>query len=458
MRPHTGNFVSCTAAILIAIAAAVGCSSGGPQTGLVNTSISDPAPCAAPNGPFRHIYVTVSDVMIHASASAGPNDSGWIHLAPSLKDAPKQVDLLNEPANECFLAMLGANQEIQAGTYQQIRIVLATSAAGLTDNLCKQIPGNVANCVQLDDFSERALLLSSEANNGIKIPSGQIAGGQFTVAAGQTKDLDIDFNSCASIVVQGNGQYRLKPVLTAGEVGTNPAINGTLVDSATKLPIPNAVAIVALERRDGNNIDHVVMNTTANAQDGTFSICPVPSGTYDVVAAAKDGNGNLYAATVITGVASGSAMGTIELFKSGTAAASLTGRVTTSPIADDVLLAALQPIGNNVQVATPLAAQSMATAPLSTSLATCGSNCTDFTLMVPAAAPQVAAFTPGTPISGYLPGPTPNGVEYMVDGQPALLPGGTPDCSPADVFSNPATGVTGGSSKAVGTLAFAGCQ
>ena len=37
-------------------------------------------------------------------------------------------------------------------------------------------------------------------------------------AAGQTKDLNIDFNACASIVQQGNGQFRLKPVLHAGEV------------------------------------------------------------------------------------------------------------------------------------------------------------------------------------------------------------------------------------------------
>ena len=64
------------------------------------------------------------------------------------------------------------------------------------------------------------LLLSSEAQTGIKIPSGQIAVGAFTIAAGQTKDLDIDFLTCVSIVQEGNGQYRLKPVLHAGEVST----------------------------------------------------------------------------------------------------------------------------------------------------------------------------------------------------------------------------------------------
>jgi hypothetical protein len=54
------------------------------------------------------------------------------------------------------------------------------------------------------------------------------------VAAGQTEDLDIDFDACASIVVEGNGQYRLKPVLHAGEVSvTSSSINGTIVDSVS---------------------------------------------------------------------------------------------------------------------------------------------------------------------------------------------------------------------------------
>ena len=458
MRPHLGIVLVCAAALLIAVSILAGCGSSGPQTGFVNTSISDPAPCGVPTGPYSHAYVTVSDVMIHASATAGPNDPGWIDLTPNLKtDGAKQVDLMNEPANECFLAMLGANKELQAGNYQQIRIMLATGNVKLQgQNMCK-LPGNPLNCVQVG-ITQYSLQLSSEVNNGIKIPSGQIAGGQFTVAAGQTKDLDIDFNSCASIIVQGNGQYRLKPVLTAGEVGTNSAINGTLVDSGTKLPLTGGTAIVALEKRDSNNMDHVLMSTTADPTNGTFALCPVQSGTYDVVAAAVDSQGNFYAATVITGVPASSALGNIELFKSGVTFASLTGNVVTSTIADDVELAALQPIGGGVQVVTPLADQSLATATLSTSQANCGPLCVRFTLAVPAALPEVAAFTSGTPISGYAPAPTPiSSVMYAVDGEPAAFPDGTPSCTPADFVSNSVT-VTGGSSKSVGTLQFTSCQ
>lgn len=451
------------AAILITISALIGCSSSSPQTGFVNASVSDPAPCSAPNGPFLHVYVTVTDVKIHASATAGPNDPGWIDLTPNLtKQGPIQIDLLNEPANECFLAMLGSNTELQAGNYQQIRIMLADNASALTGaNACKPL-GNVASCVVMNDGKIPPTLyplqLSSQANTGLKIPSGQIAGGQFTVAAGQTKDLDIDFNTCASIVVQGNGTYRLKPVLTAGEVGTNSAINGTLIDSVTKQPITGGNAIVALEQRDSNGIDHVMMTTKADANNGTFAICPVPNGTYDVVAAAKDGSGNVYAATVIIGVPAGAALGSIQLFKSGVAAASLTGNVTTSPIVDDIGLSALQPIGNGVQIVTPLASQSMATATLSTSMANCGAFCATFTLEVPAAPPEVGAYNSNNPpTSSYATGPTNSGIQYTVNEEPVLLPDGTSVCTPASQLSNSVT-VTGGSSANVGTRSFINCQ
>src|SRR5579872_5810809 len=60
----------------------------------VNVMISDPATCATPNGPFSHVYVTITDVSANVSSTAGDNDSGWVDLTPSLKNAPKQVDLL----------------------------------------------------------------------------------------------------------------------------------------------------------------------------------------------------------------------------------------------------------------------------------------------------------------------------------------------------------------------------
>src|SRR5204862_8050724 len=248
---------------IVALAIFLMSCSGGSKPGTVNTSISDPPTCAAPQGPYRHVYVTVSDVLIHQSASASASDAGWIHLASGLKDNPVQVDLLGV-ANQCFLAMLGS-AEIEPGTYQQIRVVLAPNSASVNNNKC----GNVANCLMLTSDpsnTPQALQLSSETQTGIKIPSGQIAGGSFTVGSGQTKDLNIDFDACASIVVQGNGQYRLKPVLHAGEVATTSAtLSGKVVDKTTSAAIVGGKTVVALEQKDSGGVDRVIMQTTADS-------------------------------------------------------------------------------------------------------------------------------------------------------------------------------------------------
>src|SRR5690348_16633090 len=182
-----------------------GPSRGGSSTGTVTTTVSDPSTCSAPQGPFSNVFVTIADVQIHQSATAAANDSGWQDLTPGL--TPTQVDLLGIANNSCFLASLGSNVAIQAGTYQQIRVILLDNgkASQVANNKCGS---NAANCVVLAAGNTiQPLALSSESQTGIKIPSGQIAGGQFTVTAGQAKDLNIDFNACASIVIQGNQQF-----------------------------------------------------------------------------------------------------------------------------------------------------------------------------------------------------------------------------------------------------------
>ncbi|HEX8710450.1 MAG TPA: DUF4382 domain-containing protein, partial [Terracidiphilus sp.] len=224
----------CLSAIALVL---VACSSmsnttTGSGMGKVTVSISDPATCqSSSGGPFQSVFVTITDVQANMSATS---DSGWVDLTPKLK--PVQIDLLNmsNTQQNCFLATLGDALELQAGKYQQIRIMLASnSAASVSGNQC----GSANNCVVVNTSSgmkTSPLLLSSEAQTGIKIPSGQIAGGGFNVAAGKTVDLDIDFQTCASIVQEGNGQYRLKPVLHAGEVSTvSSSINGTVLDAAT---------------------------------------------------------------------------------------------------------------------------------------------------------------------------------------------------------------------------------
>lgn len=465
-------------AVIVSAAILISCSGGShsmtsAMPAQVNVTVSDPATCSGPQGPFSHIYVTITDVQINASSSAGDNDPGWIDLTPSLQQNPQQVDLLGQANNQCFLAMLGATMEIQPGSYQQIRIVLADGSTAVNNNQC----GSTANCVVLTSSSNtpQPLLLSSESKTGLKIPSGQIAGGQFVIAAGETKDLDIDFNACASIVAQGNGQFRLKPVLHAGEVSlTSSSINGTIVDSATAQPVSGGTTVVALEQKDSSGVDRVIMETVADAS-GAFVFCPVAAGIYDVVVVAINGAHVAYGATVIVGVQPGNALGSAPLSaQAGTnkSPASITGEITTSTgsaaTVADISLSALQPIsvnGSAVLVTIPLAAQSSATASLTTAAAAscpAKTDCVNYTLSVPAANPSVGAFTtsgsqkPGAPASGP--------VDYSVDAI-AFVPGGMGklDCNPSEVrtssnINNASLAVTAGTSVTAATLTFSGCQ
>ena len=440
----------------------------------VNMTVSDPATCSGPQGPFSHIYVTITDVQINSSSSAGDNDLGWIDLTPKLQQNPQQVDLLGQANNQCFLATLGSSTELQPGSYQQIRIFLASNSTVVQGNQCG---GNV-NCVMLSSDSTNTpqpLLLSSESRTGLKIPSGQIAGGQFVVAAGQTQDLDIDFNACASIVTEGNGQFRLKPVLHAGEVTlTSSSINGTIVDSLSAQPVAGGNTVVALEQKDSSGIDRVIMETVTDSS-GAFVFCPVAAGSYDVVAVAISGAGVAYAATVITGVQPGNALGTVPLVaQAGTnkSPASITGQVTTSTgsaaTSADISISALQAISVNnstLLVTIPLAAQSAATASLMTAAAAscpAKTECASYTLSVPALNPSVGTFSTGG--SQKPAAPASGSANYSVDAR-AFVPGGggALDCNPSDLetsstSTNTNLTVTAGTNVSAATLAFSGCQ
>lgn len=460
-------------ALAFASAIFIGCgngsTSGTTTSSMANVSVrlSDPATCMAPSGPFSHVYVTITDVKAHVSSTAADNDPGWVDLTPSLASAPQQVDLLGLANNQCFLATLGDAQQLQAGNYQQIRVILAdnSTSAQLKNNACQ----GSANCVITSDGTVSTLELSSESKTGLKIPSGQIANGGFNIAAGQTKDLDIDFNTCVSIVKQGNGKYRLKPVLHAGEVSTtSSSINGTVVDSSTGKQIDGQV-LVALEQKDAAGVDRIFMSTLVNAS-GQFVFCPLPSGTYDVVIVGLSSAGVVYSPTVVTGVQTGAALSTVQLHAMpvvSVGTATLQGTITSqngaTPPAGTVIdaqLSLLEPVSSTLTVTVPqlpTASQSSDTLALSTasgSSCTTGTDCATYSMAVSAGPVFAGAFSAsGTTVTQVaLP------ASYTVDGI-AFVPssGGTLNCSTSELKSNPATPVVG-TSVPVSTLAFTGCQ
>ena len=446
----------------------------------VNVSISDPPSCSPPTGNFKSVFITIRSVQAHISSTADDNSPGWVELVPELNAQPVQVDLLNLPANgACLLKQLGSNTSLPAGDYQQIRLLLvgnASSGAVPMSNACATL-GQVFNCVVTSNNNPSELQLSSQANTGLKIPPGQVVGGPIHVAAGQSVDINVDFNACNSIIQEGNGKFRLKPTLTAGVVSTNTTgISGQVTDSVTSQPI--AGATVALENSDMSGTDRIFMEAVTDS-GGHFSFCPLPMGAViDVVVDAVASSGTAYNATVVINVPGGTNVGSLPLVaETGTpnGPATIQGIVTalngTAGANIDVSTSALQsvslPGGATRSVTIPLlqgstsniAVQSSTPCPATGS--PMGAFCAQYSLVVPASNPEVGNFSAGK-ITFSAPSSGP--VLYTVEADATKpMSGGATICSQSSVTMNldmngMTLKVTAGATSTPKEIDFTGCS
>jgi hypothetical protein len=445
----------------------------------LNLSISDPPSCMPPAGSFKSVFITIRSVQAHISATADDNSPGWVELVPELNTTPVQVDLLNLPANgACLLKQLGSNTSLPAGDYQQIRLLLvdnSSASAAPAKNACASL-GQVFNCVVTSNTTAE-LQLSSQANTGLKIPPGQVVGGPIHVAAGQTVDINIDFNACASIIQEGNGAFRLKPTLTAGVVSTNTTgISGQVVDSVTSQPI--AGATVALENPDKSGTDRIFMEALTDSV-GHFNFCPLPMGAvFDVVVDAVSSSGASYNASVVVNVPGGTNVGSVPLVaETGTpnGPATIQGIVTalngTAGANIDVSTSALQSVSLSGGAARPvtipllngstsnIAVQSAMPCPAEGS--PMGAFCAQYTLVVPASNPNVGSFSAGK--ITFTP-PASGSILYTVEADATKpMSGGMTICSMPSQTTNLDTNgkplaVTAGATTTAKEIDFSSCS
>jgi hypothetical protein len=485
-------FVFLAATVAIAISCGGGSNSMvSPGMGTINVSMSDPPSCAAstsgataalagstaaPAGTFTSVWVTIRSIQAHTSTTASDNDPGWQELAPQLVSNPVQVDLLHLPANgQCLLEHLGS-ATLPAADFQQIQLILLANAATTgpvpSSNACASL-GNVFNCV-VDSSGTHTLDLSSEANTGLKIPPGQIMGGPIHVAAGQSVDLNIDFNTCASIIQEGNEAFRLKPALTAGVVSPNTTgISGQIVDSVTMKPV--AGAIVTLQFADKSGTDRIAMQEVTDST-GNFGFCPLPSGAmFDVVTDALTSSGTAYDATVVLNVPGGTNLGAVPLVAetgASTGPGTIKGTITaingTTGASIDAAVSALQSVTVSSTTRTftvPLFAGSSADVMVTSSMscptgAPSGAFCGSYTLIVPASNPTVGTFSAGkTTITAPATGP----VAYSVEADATNPASSAAICSPSfQTTSKDSTStqlaVTPGATTTAAQLDFSGCS
>jgi hypothetical protein len=323
--------------------------------------------------------------------------------------------------------------------------------------------------------------LSSEANTGLKIPPGQVMGGPIHVAAGQSADLNIDFNTCASILMEGNGSFRLKPVLTAGVVSPNvTGISGQIVDSVTTQPI--AGAVVTLQSADKSGTDRIQMQEVTDA-NGHFSFCPLPAGAmFDVVSDALTSSGTAYDVTVVLNVPGGTSLGAVPLVAetAATAGAStgpgtIQGTITaingTTGASIDATVSALQSVtvsSTSHTFTVPLFPKSSSDVTV-TSSTSCpmtapkGAFCGSYALVVPASNPTIGTFSAGkTTITA----PAAGDVLYTIEADSTNPTSGAAMCSPSSqTTSNDSTTptamplkVTAGATTTAAEIDFTGCS
>lgn len=410
-------------------------------TAYVSVMISDPAACKAPNGKFSHVYITIADVQASTNPDAAAGDSSFVDLTPGLSSAPQQVDLLGQPNSKCFLSSLSVSQQVLTGNYQQIRIFLApdSAASSVQNNACG---ASYSNCLVLNDNSLHDLALPAASAKGIELSTAQLVGGGLSLSAGDQPAIDLNFDICSSILAAANGGYEFNPIMYAGLIpSTGGSISGQVVSSETGNALKGGQVVVALEQKDSKTgIDRILMRTVANSA-GNFVLCPVPRGTYDVVALGVDGSNVSYSAGVETGIQNGQMAGKIPLVP-GSAQGTLNGMVTTQnaslppagvPVA--VRASALEQIAGGTTITVPLLpSQSLYnSAMLTTSNGSCpaGVDCSSFALQLPAVTPNVVACSEETAPFKQQQGSAPT---YIAESF-AQIPGSgnIPDCISSDL-------------------------
>ena len=299
------RFLWCLALVMTAFVAGCGSSddsASGP--GAASVSLTDAPACG-----YDAVNVTVSKVRIHQSSSADDTAAGWTDIT---LDPPRKINLLdfNDPTQPIHVQPLGITP-LGAGHYTQLRLVLVPNTGGSSAN----------SVVLSGTTAEIPLDTPSAIRSGIKLIH------EFTVNSGQTVDLLLDFDACKSIVVTGNGKYKLKPVIKVIPVQLN-GITGFIDKTLTN---------VRVSAQQGGT---VVRETVMNVATGQFFLAHLDAGNYDVVMTADD-----HATAVVSGVPVSSTTSITTISNSGapftlptSTTQPINGTVTLNPADDEALV------------------------------------------------------------------------------------------------------------------------
>jgi len=200
------------------------------------------------------VVICFSRVEVHKSGS-DTTEGSWSVINDSLRYI--DILLLQNGAS----AVLG-DTSLSAGKYTQIRLIVEDS-----------------NYV-MENGIKYPLAIPSGTQTGIKLNHS------FEIENGKLYELYLDFNVDKSIIITGNGQYKLKPTIRVVPKVISGSISGQV------LPLDADPTIWTLVGTD--------TASTFTDFNGLFKLMALPEGTYDVHVIPTDTL--IYRDTTITGV------------------------------------------------------------------------------------------------------------------------------------------------------------
>ncbi len=275
MKEHRYRLCALAVAAAFGLAACGGGSGGGTSApaAMINAQVTD-----APTKDFDHVWVTVREFRLHQSNDVPANDPNWQSFPLS---TPMTLDLASLYNGN--LASLFAGQPVQPGTYQQIRLVLVSDNAPLTNSA--QSAGLTYN--DQVDWSDA---------NGSHIAPLEIASpldgvglnGTFTLVSGATLNLVVDFDighDVVKFIHGGNNAYTLKPNLQYFDLAQAGAVTGSVATTnlcsmtgAVVATEPSTCAynlVIKAEQMSADLTHHVATRYTTIDASGNFTLYPV---------------------------------------------------------------------------------------------------------------------------------------------------------------------------------------
>lgn len=244
------------------LAGGVGSGGTGASVGTAQVALTD-----AP-GSYDHVWITVAAIRFHADGNVGPDDNNW---QTSTLATPVTVDLA--ALSNGGLTAITSGISLPVGTYHQLLLVLADSNAGLSASAQAQGISYNNEVDYTDTTGTHSVRLDvPNAVQGIRVQ------GNFTVSAGQTLKLALDFNIDDDVVpyqAGGSTGFALTPTLGVFDLDHAGALAGQINLSSLGSGMGNLV--IHAEQRSPDGLHNIVIRSTRPAADGSFLLYPLPT-------------------------------------------------------------------------------------------------------------------------------------------------------------------------------------